>query len=148
MSAGAIAFFIERKAIKVILLLQNKPGAEVLDIGPKGKVNRGENVIAAAHREVREELGVPLHIDTNFRETEEYEFDKEDSKGRKQKIKKEVVYFIAYLSPKDRKQISLSEEHKKYYLLPIDEAVDKAQYANQKRILQDAKDYITLKYLT
>ncbi len=148
-SAGAVVFCIENKEILVLALVQNNERGESWFDMPKGHVERGETILEAAQREIREEIGLQLHIDTNFEEENAYSLvDRDARHGRSIKINKRVVFFLAFMQSRDRKQIVLSPEHKRYYFMPIDEAVEKAKFENQRQLLKDAKAYITEKYLT
>lgn len=148
-SAGAVPFYIENKTIKVLILIPNNvSGDEWFDM-PKGHVEKGESLVRAAQREIGEEIGLSLHLDTNFREDIDYFYTLGDPKtGGNERISKKATYFLALMHRKDTKQITLSPEHKRYYLLPIDEAIEKAKFENQKVLLEKAKDYITRHYLT
>lgn len=154
-SAGAIAFMVQEKTIKVLQLVRNnafygiEEEGEFIDIGPKGHIGRGETTIHTAGREIREELGLPLHIDTNFNEEESHSFSKKNKKTNKtERINKKVIYFLAFMNRKDIKQIVLSEEHTKCYIKPIDEAIEQVVFPEKKRILQRARDYINTHYVT
>jgi len=154
-SAGAVVFLVRDKKIKVLLLVRNNAffGIEskevMIDIGPKGHVEKGESIVHAANREIREEIGMPLHIDMNFKEVIKYSFTALDEKAQKQKkIKKEVVFFLAFMDSRDAKKIYLSGEHTKYYIVPIEEAIDQVAFQNQKEVLEKANEYIRAHYLT
>jgi 8-oxo-dGTP pyrophosphatase MutT (NUDIX family) len=146
-SAGAIVFMIHRKEIKVLQLIK-KQEKEEIDLGPKGHVEKGETLLKTANREIMEELGVPLHIDSNFREELNYSFIRIDEKKMQYKINKKLVFFLAFINQKDMKQINLSEEHKRYYLTPIDKAIEQVTFPDQRFILERAKEYIKEHYLT
>jgi tRNA nucleotidyltransferase (CCA-adding enzyme) len=147
-SAGAIAFAIRGKVIKVLLLLANRPDEYYVEIGPKGHIEGEESELQAANREIREEIGMPLHIDSQFREEEKYAFMRKDPKtGEMERVEKKVVYFVAFMNHRDMRQITLSDEHKKYFIVPIDQAIKEAEYVSQERILEAAKEYITRRYI-
>lgn len=154
-SAGVIAFLIRDKKIHVLLLVRNNAFLGIddkevrIDIGPKGHVEKGESIVHAASRETREEIGIPLHIDTHFKETINYSFTVFDKKTQKQeKISKKVVFFLAFMNRKDAKRIALSEEHIRYYIVPVDEAMEKIVFQNQKDVIEKAREYISVHYLT
>ena len=144
-----MVFCVESNGIEVLALVQNNErGEEWFDM-PKGHVEKGETLVQAASREIREEIGLSLHLDTNFQEENVYTLANRDVKNRHDtKINKRVVFFLAFMHKNERKQIVLSLEHKRYYFMPIDEAVKMARFENQKQLLKDAKAYITEKYLT
>ncbi|MDE1874188.1 MAG: NUDIX domain-containing protein [Candidatus Micrarchaeota archaeon] len=144
-----MVFYTENREIKILALVQNSESGETWFDMPKGHVEKGETLVEAAQREIREETGLVLHIDTGFREENSYVFVKEDSgTGRTTRIFKRVVFFLAFMHRIDKKQIVISEEHKRHYFMPIDEAIAKAKFENQKQLLKDAKVYIIGKYLT
>ncbi len=154
-AAGAIVFTIQNKAIYVLQLVKNpayrgrESDEEAVDIGPKGHLERGESVLQAAHREIREELGIAVHLDTGFVGEQSYVFEEAEPKtGKRIRVSKKVTYFLAFIHSKDIKQIAISEEHKRCFLMPIGKAIEKAKYENQKQLLQNAKEYIAARYLT
>ncbi|MGA3020789.1 MAG: NUDIX domain-containing protein [Candidatus Micrarchaeales archaeon] len=148
-SAGAIVFMIHKKEINVLQLIYKKEGKEEIDIGPKGHVEKGESLLKTANREIMEELGIPLHIDGNFREEETYSFLINDERTKAQrKINKKAVFFLAFINQKDIRQINLSNEHTRYYLTPIDKAIEQVAFPNQRFILEKAREYIKEHYLT
>ena len=158
-SAGALVFSIVGKEPRVLMLLQNnayyaqkygRSGTEeVVDIGPKGQIVKGESPIAAASREIREEIGIRLHMDTGFTEEESFTMLSKDPKTRKPvQVERKVTYFLAFLHHNDIRRIQLSEEHVKYYLLPAREAMAKTRFADRKAILQRAFDYVREVYVT
>ncbi len=147
-SAGAVAFAIRGNVIKVLLLLANRPDEYYVEIGPKGHVEKGESELQAANREIREEIGMPLHIDSNFRKEEKYTFIRKNEKsGETERVEKKVIYFVAFMNHRDMRHITLSDEHMKYFIVPIDKAIKDAEYASQERILEAAKEYITRRYI-
>ncbi|MDE1855107.1 MAG: NUDIX domain-containing protein [Candidatus Micrarchaeota archaeon] len=144
-----MVFCIENNGIEVLALVQNNDrGEEWFDM-PKGHVEKGETLVQAANREIREEIGLPLPLDTNFQEENVYTLANRDVKNRHYtRINKRVVFFLAFMHKNERKQIVLSPEHKRYYFMPIEEAVKRSRFENQRQLLKDAKAYITEKYLT
>lgn len=145
-AAGAIVFLIEKGVIKV-LLLERSDGW--LEIGPKGRVKARESPIRTAHREMQEEIGIPLHIDSSFSETTRYETKDENPRTHKQYgVSKTTTYFLAFLNAHERREIRVSEEHKSFRFVPIDEAVNLVKREVWKQALREAKGYITRYYLT
>jgi 8-oxo-dGTP pyrophosphatase MutT (NUDIX family) len=147
LSAGAIVFTIQGSTIKILRLLANKPGEYYVEIGPKGHVEKGETPLQAANREIKEEIGVPLHIDSNFRETEKYLFTRDLKNGEKEKVDKTNIYFVAFIDRKGLRQISLSDEHLKYFLTPIDEAIEKEKFKENRKMLEKVRPYLITNYL-
>lgn len=143
-----MVFFIENKTIKVLAIVQNNEKGEAWFDMPKGHIERGESLMRAAHREIQEEIGLTLHVDTNFQEENRYVYTKKDPKtGKSTRISKSVTFFLAFMQSNERRQVVLSPEHKRYYFLPIDEAIEKAKFENQKELLGKAKHYITKHYI-
>jgi ADP-ribose pyrophosphatase YjhB (NUDIX family) len=159
LSAGAIVFTIVGKEPRALMLLQNNAyysqkygrssNEEVVDIGPKGQVMSGESPIAAASREIREETGLRLHIDTGFEDEESFTMLSKDPKTFKPvQVERRVIYFLAFMHRNDLRRIHLSEEHTRYYLLPLREAIARTRFADRKAILRRAFDYIREAYVT
>ncbi len=158
-SAGVIVFAIVGKEPRVLMLLQNnayyaqkygrRMDEEVIDIGPKGQVMKGESPLSAASRETREEIGLRLHIDTGFADEESFTMMSKDPKTSKRvEVERTVKYFVALMSRNDLRRIHLSEEHVRYYLLPVREAMAKTRFDGRKAILRRAFDYVEEAYIT
>jgi bis(5'-nucleosidyl)-tetraphosphatase len=148
-SAGALLCLIGHGDIEVLLLTQNSAfynrtdKAAVVDLGPKGQVKVGENEKDAALREIKEEVGLHIDLDENFREESSYTFDAISRiTGKRAHISKKVVFFLAYITQEDVDKIKLSEEHLGCRLVNIDEAIQGTRHDGQKRILRVLKEYI------
>ena len=138
---------------EVLLLFQNnehyrkkygrRTKSAVIDIGPKGRIEEGEDAIAAARREVRQETGLSLDLDTGFKAFKNYEFYEPGGKGRRSMFKKTVIYFVALLKREDAGKIKLSEEHERYEILPIDKAIARVRHSNDKQILRQCERYLS-----
>jgi 8-oxo-dGTP pyrophosphatase MutT (NUDIX family) len=148
-SAGAVLCLVEKGSAQVLLLLQNnafygrnKPEA-VIDIGPKGKINEGEDERAAALREIKEETGLELKLDDRFKEELVYQFDDiSRASGKLAHIKKTVVFFLAYITQEDVDSIVLTEAHVGCRLLRIGEAMREVRHESQKKVLRVVEEYI------
>lgn len=148
-SAGAILCVKKDADTDVVLLVQNNAFYKrskkeaVIDIGPKGRVNKGETIKDAALREIREETGLDVTLDEGFMKELHYEFeDIAHETGRMARIKKTVMFYIAYISESDIDRIKLSEEHIGCRLLPIDDAIKQIRHENQKEILRAVAGYV------
>ena len=131
-----------------VVLFRADPGAGggrvflLLDYGrywdyPKGHVEKGEDDLAAAIRELQEETGIAdARILPDFRHEITY-FFRDRKKGL---IRKTVVFFLAQTDSSD---VTLSHEHVGFAFLPFDEALARLSYPNAKGILQAAQDHLT-----
>lgn len=100
---------------------------------PKGHVEGNETEVETAIREVKEETGLDVEIDSNYRYTTNY--------SPKEGVSKEVVYFLGEpLTKKIKPQYSEVQE---VLFMPIDEALNKVDYQDIKeifkRLLEDRK---------
>jgi 8-oxo-dGTP pyrophosphatase MutT (NUDIX family) len=143
-SAGSLVI-VDGKDPKVLLLVQNnefykrKSNVAVIDIGPKGRINPGEDAVAAADREVKEETGLSVEIDTKFKGAKSYEFIDESSGNR---IEKSVLYFLSIVSEEDIKKLKLSAEHKGYMLPTLDSAIEEMKFESDRKILEECREYL------
>ena len=146
-SAGAIVCVINGQP-KVLLLTQSnsfykrRSKARVLDIGPKGRIEDGEDAVAAAEREIKEEIGVKPLMDTNFRAVKDYEFLDRDQKGNSIRVRKSVVYFLALLRSGEAGNIRISPEHSKFEVVTFKEAIRKAKHQSDRDILSQCEEYV------
>ena len=135
-SAGVIVLSWRETEPMILLLEQNNKRynrkgknakRKVIDIGPSGKVESGETLIEAAKRELKQETNLDLIIARNFRESYSYSYDVVSNagkyEGRKIHILKTRIYFLAKASEKDLAKLKLSDEHVKYYLMPLEQAI-------------------------
>jgi 8-oxo-dGTP pyrophosphatase MutT (NUDIX family) len=133
---------VERSA--GIVLFRREKGERVyllLDYGrfwdyPKGHVEKGEDDIAAALRELEEETGIrDVEVVEGFKHEIEY-FFRDKSRGL---IRKSVVFFLAETS---EKQVLLSDEHAGFAWLPFEKAVEKLTYKGAKETLSEAEHFL------
>src|SRR5256885_2192745 len=129
-SAGVVVFRTDRGTGGRSYLL--------LDYGrywdfPKGHVEKGEDDLAAAGRELAEETGIEdVTFDPDFRHEMSY-FFRDKKKGL---IKKTVVFFLGHT---DARKIKLSDEHVGAEFLSYEQALGRVTYANAKAALKAAK---------
>jgi bis(5'-nucleosidyl)-tetraphosphatase len=137
----------EERSAGVVLFRADpdSPGGRVfllLDYGrywdyPKGHVEKGEDDLAAALRELEEETGITdAQLLPDFRHDITY-FFRDRKKGL---IRKTVTFFLAST---ESTTVKLSHEHVGYEFLPFNEALERLNYPNAKGILQAAQEHLT-----
>jgi len=130
-SAGALLYRGDR----------SDPHFLLLDYGrywdfPKGHVEKGEDDIDAARRELAEETRIEdVTFDPDFRHEMTY-FFRDRKKGL---IKKTAVFFLGHT---DAKKIKISHEHVGGEFLPYEQALERVTYKNAKEALQAAKAFL------
>src|SRR4051812_36374308 len=98
---------------------------------PKGHVEKGEDDLAAALRELHEETGLrDVELVEGFARELKYFFRK-----GKTLIRKTVTFFLARASTDI---IQVSHEHAGHAWLPIDQALARVTYASSRKILEEA----------
>ena len=128
-SCGALVYKRENNKT-MILLLKHRYGEHWSF--PKGHVESGESEVQTALREIREETGLKVCIQENFRECVYY--------SPKPDTKKMVVYFLAYpLTNIIKKQ---DEEIGEIMWADMDEAVKIVTFKNDRELLGKAKEYL------
>ncbi len=134
-SAGAVIFNTEDKKY---LLLHYPAGHWDF---PKGHIERGEDEVMAAKREIFEETGLEVEFLFGFREVIRYRF-----REKSMPVEKTVVFFLATTQ---EREIRLSYEHTGYLWLPYKEALEKITYDSSKKILMKAHLFLkNLGYLS
>ena len=124
-SCGAIVINDDK-----VLLVKHNAG----HIGfPKGHVEDGETEEETAIREVKEETGIDIEMDTNYRYMTTY--------SPKEGVSKDVIFFLGKLIGGEMKpQI---KEVNEVLFIPLDQAVDVIQFDDMKeifkKVLQDIK---------
>ena len=104
---------------------------------PKGHVEKGEDVIQAALRELEEETGITdAEIVAGVSHEIEYFF----RDRRKQLIHKSVWFGLAETRTTN---IRLSDEHVGYEFLPFDAALKRVTYPSAKSILREAEAFLS-----
>lgn len=126
-SCGAVIY---RKTFKdgiKILLVKNHNGK--CWTFPKGHIENGESEKQTALREIKEETGLTVTIEPNFRQTSIYRpFGK---------IKKQVVFFLARAN---EAAVNVQPSEIDYYLwVDLDEAMKLCSHENDTKILQEVK---------
>ena len=130
-SAGAFVYRIRASGIELLLL--KRKGSEAYDL-PKGHIEKGENAVQAAIREIKEETGIDATFLPHFQTSTHYIFTR-----KKEKISKSVKFFI---SRAESSRIKISNEHKGYTWCNINKAGALLKYEDLLGILPQVWDYI------
>ncbi|MER3488115.1 MAG: DNA mismatch repair protein MutT [Thermus sp.] len=128
-SAGGVVLKPDPLEVLVVSL----KGGRVLTL-PKGQVEAGERYAETAVREVREETGVEAGVVAPLGKVRYY-FTIKDGEAPVT-VSKEVHYFLmAYRGGKPRPQLS---EVEAAFFLPVEEALKRLSYENEREMLQKA----------
>ncbi|MGF3066542.1 bis(5'-nucleosyl)-tetraphosphatase [Facklamia sp. P13064] len=128
-SCGAVIYYKDNQDF-LFLLIQHENGGHWAF--PKGHIEKGETEEETALREIKEETGLEVELNNQFRETTHF--------SPKKDVMKEVVYFIAKTnSNKVTRQL---EEVSQFIWLPYQEALDKITYSNDKDLLVKAQNFL------
>ncbi|BCS90773.1 MAG: type-4 uracil-DNA glycosylase [Candidatus Micrarchaeota archaeon] len=138
-SAGYIVFRIIDDKPEYLFLIRED---DTLDY-PKGHIEKGENELDAANRELKEEAGIEVKRVAGFRYVYNYIF-RDKYSGSNDLVKKYVTIFLGFLGDPNAK-ITISYEHKGYVWLSYDEAIDKI-FKDEIGLLSSANSYI-LKFI-
>jgi len=132
-SAGFVLFREEGGKRRYLLLRHRNGGHWGF---PKGGIEPGEDELAAAGREVREETGISdFEPIPGFRAVSRYRFLRD---GRP--IDKEVVYFLARVHDGE---VRISSEHRDAGWFSPEETLRTLTYDQGRRILAEAEEYLT-----
>ena len=129
-SCGAIVYHIQNSEI-LYLILRHKAGHWAF---PKGHVENNETEVETALREIKEETGLLVIIDHDFRLTNKYQPTRHSIK--------DVVYFIAR-SDTDKVIVQDTEIDSFCWCL-YNEAIDLITYENDKKILMEADKHLKI----
>lgn len=131
-SCGAVIFDSKNIDAKVLVIQQ----ADGHWCFPKGHVKKEETEQDTAYREIKEETGLNVTFDQQFRRVTNYEIA--------QKWQKEVVYFIAYAFG-GKEKMQKDEVSHMYWCKPI-YALGCLTYENDAELLKEVMKYRKLKW--
>ena len=100
---------------------------------PKGHIEENEKEEETALREIKEEVGLDVIIDTGFRAVETY--------SPKESVIKDVVYFVAYSKSTDTAM--QVEEVKDIKWVEINEAIGLIEFQDMQEIIMMADAYLS-----
>ena len=99
---------------------------------PKGHVEANESEAETALREIKEEVGLDVIIDTGFRKVSTY--------SPKEEHIKDVVFFVAFSASTETKM--QTEEIKSIKWVELNEAIDLIKFKDMQEILVMADTYL------
>ena len=124
-SCGAIVFYLKDNKEQILLIKHSNSGHWSF---PKGHVEAGETEVETAVREIKEETGVSVNIDTRFREVVTY--------SPKKDVIKDVIYFFATASDYHTKR--QEEEVSEVKWVDMGSAIKCVSYRNDKQLVNKA----------
>lgn len=130
-SCGAIIYRRHHGNTEILLARHLKSGHWSF---PKGHMEPGETEEETALREIKEETGLDVLLDTSFRETVTY--------SPKRNTKKTVVYFVGIAT--SHELVPQQEEIAELRWLEIGQAAGVLTYDNDKLTANKAKAFIAL----
>ena len=132
-SCGAIVYRKHHGNIE-LLLIQNQNCSHWSF--PKGHVEKGETEEETAIREIKEETGIDVILDTSFRKVVTY--------APKKEITKDVIYFLAKATTYD--YTPREDEIAKIKWVEINHAGEILSYDNIRQLVSQAKTVIKDSY--
>jgi 8-oxo-dGTP pyrophosphatase MutT (NUDIX family) len=135
-SAGGVAFRKQDGRIDVALI---SVGADNRWQLPKGLVDKGESTEDAAIREVREEAGIDTEIVTRIDKVEYWYFWKEN--GQRIRYHKFVYFYLLRYKAGDVRDHDHEVNEARW--VNIDDAIEMLAFANEKKIMEKAKELIS-----
>ena len=117
----------------MMLLLRHRKGGHWSF--PKGHVENEETEYQTALREIKEETGLDVELQDDFRYTVEY--------YPKQGVKKQVVYFLGY--SEEEHYVRQEEEISELKWMTWDDAYRLVTFKNDRNLLNMAKEYLCVR---
>lgn len=131
-TAGAVVYRKQGDQVEYLLLQSTNPGN--FWGFPKGHVEGAETLVATAQREIREETGLTVPVDTSFAISTGYDLPNGNYK--------EMTLYLADLTTSPALTLQ-KEEIKDAAWLPYHEARKRLTYANLKGLLDQANAHLT-----
>ena len=133
-SAGGVVYRREGKHAEVALISVGESGRWQL---PKGLVGRGEEVEAAAQREVREETGLEAEP-AGLLETIEYWYYATTRGGKRVRYHKHVHFYLFRCAGGDVSRHDHEVNEARWF--EIGEAAERLAFANEKKVVLQARE--------
>jgi len=131
-SSGAVVFKKENNTI-MYLLLNYDYKSQYLGF-PRGGVEQGESEKQAAIREIKEETSLDVRFIDGFKEQVHWFYRKDG-----QTVSKRLVLFLAEAKSDN---VILSREHVGYEWLAFEDAIDRLDFENSRKVLRRAQDFL------
>lgn len=130
-SCGAI-IYTELVGERKYLLIRHMNGGHWAF--PKGHVEAGEIEEETALREISEETGLTVELNTQFRKQVSYQ--------PKPDVTKDVIYFAAKAETEEvlKQEIEVTD----FKWLPYQEAIELITYHNDRDLLEEVNNYLSL----
>ncbi len=129
-ASGAAVYQVKNG--KILYLLLKSATSDFWGL-PKGHVEKGENLVQTAVREIREETSLDATIDTGFKEVVEYDM--------KNGHHKNITFFVSKVAP-DVKVTRQVEEISDFDWFDYNAARKELTYDNLRELLDHADKYI------
>lgn len=135
LSSGGVIYRNVDKGIEVALIAVK--GGKIWCL-PKGLVEEGENIARTAHREVKEETGLDGKIIEKIGHIQYFYAHKE--KEETIRYFKIVYFFLMEYTDGDVKDHDEEVDDCRWF--PIDEAIKRIEYEDERKIVRRAKEMI------
>jgi bis(5'-nucleosidyl)-tetraphosphatase len=135
-SAGIIVYYKKEEPLHFLLLHYTEGHWDF----PKGHVIVGEKLEETAMRETKEETGLTVNVNPEFKEQFTYFF-----KNREGVVITKTVHF--YVGEAGSKEVEISNEHIGYIWMSYEHALKKLTFDNAKEVLKKAHEFLTQKRL-
>lgn len=129
-SCGAIVYRIDNGNVLVLMVKHVNGGHWSF---PKGHVEQNETEAQTAKREIKEETGIDVEIDTRFKEKVTY--------SPKKDVLKDVIFFAAKTEKEDF--IRQHEEISKIEWVKLCDAEKKVAFENDRTMIKNFIKFIT-----
>lgn len=127
-SCGAVVFRESENGTQILLIKHTNGGHWAF---PKGHVESGETEEQTAIREISEETGLSVKLDTSYRKVVTY--------SPRRDIVKDVVYFIAVTD--SAHTVAQENEISRIQWVDMQSAVEHVSYENDKKVLLGAIEH-------